>query len=369
MSTEEPIICNSCLADSGDTTDTQPQITINKVPNGIQCKICTLPSTLYHFRNPHSRTIQKTTICYKCAKQRNACQCCVLDMTWHVSLTVRDKLVSYLQNQDGQQLQGSMMTPEATNVMMKRYLALQKGKLGGAQITSDSKALDTLLSQGLEQSIATLEKDIQSSNKIKTGLDKDFEIDIKPVLAHLPLTRTLQGTHYMSFFLYNIDSSIPEWKIKDSVTSVVGTNTWCDRDSNSIIVNHRANAGGIKFANQSLADKFVRVLTTTPGNNYIIQETGLMRGVLMVDRFKIFVVPWESGFSTGSFGATKEQSLKLARSLRKLIVSESQVMPTVTSDVNNNDDTDRKRKTTKKINNKKKKDNKKGTKRVTSLQL
>ncbi|SMN21289.1 similar to Saccharomyces cerevisiae YBR065C ECM2 Pre-mRNA splicing factor [Maudiozyma saulgeensis] len=353
MSTQvEPIICNTCL---GGDDESIPQLTINKISNGLQCKICTLPTTLYHFKSLNSRNLVKTKICFNCAKQRNCCQCCMLDMKWHISLSMRDKLISYLNGQD----ESSLMTPEATNVMMKRYLALQNGKLGGAKFTSDSNALENLLNQELETSITKLEKSLNSNKKQSTT--NNLDIDIKPVLAHLPLTQTLENSKCLSFFLYNIDSSIPEWKIKDAVTSLIGSEKWIDKDSNCIIINHRANAGGIKFSNQSLADKFIHILTTSQ-IPYTVPNSKLMRGILMVDRFKIFVVPWNSGFTTGSFGTTKEQSLKLARSLKKLIISESEIVVN-SSNVNDNDnDTGKKRQTNKKINKKKKK-------RVTSLKL
>ena len=351
---QTPIICATCLGNDDST------LNIKQVPDGIQCKICTLTCTLYYFKL-HSN-LKKSIICKKCAQQRNACQICMLDLTWHIALGMRDKLVSLLsQNND-------IVTPEMTNVMMKRFLSLKKGKLGGAKFTGDEKLLSDMM-QNMDSTIEKLEKDIAKDQEKVTTLkhtDISNNSDIKKILTRLPLTQSLENTDGIrSFFLYGIDSSIPEWKIKDAIGKIVNQKQWCDDEtSNGMIVNHKAMAAGIRFINTTLAEKFVKSLIESNNVRDVPDKGGnnIKKGLLKVDQFKIYVLPWKQGFSTGSFGSNKDESMKLARFLQKLMISDTSTESDVATTKNKRQKNNDKRIT-------KQKRTKHKSKRVSSLQL
>ena len=351
---ETPIICETCLGDDDST------LNIKQVPDGIQCKICTLPCTLYYFKL-HSN-LKKSVICKKCAEQRNACQICMLDLTWHIALGMRDKLVSLIsQNND-------IVTPEMTNVMMKRFLSLKKGKLGGAKFTGDEKLLSDMM-QNIGNTIEKLEKDIaRDQEKVATlkHADNSNNSDIRKILTRLPLTQSLGNTNGIrSFFLYGIDSSIPEWKIKDAIGKIVNQKQWCDDEtSNGMIVNHRAMAGGIRFINTASDEKFVKALIESNNVRDVPDKGGnnIKKGLLKVDQFKIYVLPWKQGFSTGSFGSNKDESMKLARFLQKLMISDTSTDSDVAKTKNKRQKNNDKRIT-------KQRKTKHKSKRVSSLQL
>lgn len=317
----EPSICKLCLGDSPD------EVRMTRVPGGAQCKVCTLPFTLYHFKQtPRSHTVLKTVMCHNCALQRNVCQCCMRDMQWHVSIAERDQIVALVQGDDAEE--GA--TPEARNSMMKRFLALKKGRLGGAKVTGDALALESLM-QKMRGSIAQIEGEI-SSEKSTVASRGDSQgrlaaVDISKVLARLPLSHTLdRDVDTRSFFLYNIDRTIPEWRIGDAVAHMVDRPDWQDGESNSLVVNHRATAGAIRFSSDALALKFVtQLLESSESHSKVHDSEGndLVRGVLRIDHYRVYVVPWKSGFSIASFGKNKDEQAKLGLSLHKLVSMQS----------------------------------------------
>ncbi|CAI1912734.1 hypothetical protein SEUBUCD646_0D02770 [Saccharomyces eubayanus] len=308
-----PKICEQCLGD-----DTNVRMT--KIPQGSECKICTLPFTLYHFKaSKRSGHIVKTLICGRCATQRNVCQCCMLDLRWHIPVQLRDHLISMVNEEN-------VITEEAKNDMMKRFLSLKDVKLGGAQITSDSAEADIILDK-LKSILQKATSDSESSQlqiqgaaeSDKNKQDKDTEkyrsVDVSHILKKIPLSESFTSdVSSRSFFLYNIDASIPEWKIADSISQLLNIKKWSDGNSLSLIINHKAKCGGVRFQSSMLGEQFARKVQET-----ITTRKGLERGVLRIDRSRIFVIPWTSGFSAASFGATTAENIKLSLSLNKLM--------------------------------------------------
>lgn len=295
----EPAICKSCLGE---------QERLTRAVNGAECKICTLPFTVYHFKAHHR--INRTVICYNCSKQRNVCQCCLLDLQWQIPVELRDRVLSLIQGSE-------VATHEAQNEMMKRFIALKDGdsfKMGGASITSSASATADALKQ-IRDTVETVEKSGKAADAAGPGRDVPLpknlaDLDITHLLKKLPLKGSLSdGT---SFFLYNIDPSVPEWAIVDSVTELVGTASWKDPVSASTIINHTARCGGIRFKTLELAQKFIDQVPTFK------TEAGSIKGKLLVQNSRIHVVSW-SQFNRAALGTKNAECLKLAASLDKLV--------------------------------------------------
>lgn len=308
---EPPMICDVCLGDSN-------RIRLTKNTRGSKCKICTLPFTVYHFKANKDVNLTKTLICTKCAKQRNICQCCMLDMTWHIPLLLRDRMLSLI-NKDK-----SMITEEVKNDMMKKFLALKDVELGGARVTSDPTQVDLLMNKlqdiltkkavpHVSDALVSQEK-TPSQNK----LDKFKSVDVSHVLRKIPFKDSFDlETPAKSFFLYNLNTSIPEWRINQTIAQIVGMKDWQDQVSNSLILNHKAKCGGVRFKSDDLGLRFTEALLQS--NSFFKTCKGLQRGILKIDHFQIFIIPWKSGFSTSSFGSSVGENIKLSLSLDHLI--------------------------------------------------
>ncbi|KAF4576753.1 Pre-mRNA-splicing factor slt11 [Pleurotus pulmonarius] len=80
---EFPILCETCLGDN-------PFIRMSKQEFGRSCGTCARPFTVFRW-NPGTGMRYKTTvICQTCAKVKNVCQTCLLDLEYGLPTQVRD---------------------------------------------------------------------------------------------------------------------------------------------------------------------------------------------------------------------------------------------------------------------------------------
>jgi len=78
-----PILCQTCLGDN-------PYIRMTKEKYGKECKICTRPHTVFRWCPGAKMRFKKTEICQTCAKLKNICQTCLLDLEYGLPVQVRD---------------------------------------------------------------------------------------------------------------------------------------------------------------------------------------------------------------------------------------------------------------------------------------
>lgn len=80
---EFPILCETCLGQN-------PYVRMTKQPFGKECKICARPFTIFRWCPGTNMRYKKTEICQTCAKVKNVCQTCVLDLQYNLPVQVRD---------------------------------------------------------------------------------------------------------------------------------------------------------------------------------------------------------------------------------------------------------------------------------------
>ena len=80
---EFPILCQTCLGDN-------PYIRMMKEKYGKECKICDRPFTTFRWCPGAKMRFKKTEVCQTCAKLKNVCQTCILDLEYGLPTQVRD---------------------------------------------------------------------------------------------------------------------------------------------------------------------------------------------------------------------------------------------------------------------------------------
>ncbi|RKF54607.1 Pre-mRNA-splicing factor slt11 [Golovinomyces cichoracearum] len=81
--TDFPSVCENCLP---ETTFVQ----MIKDDHGAECKICTRPYTVFQWKADRTSRSKHTNICLTCARLKNCCQCCMLDLAFALPIVVRD---------------------------------------------------------------------------------------------------------------------------------------------------------------------------------------------------------------------------------------------------------------------------------------
>ena len=83
-----PIVCETCLGDN-------PYLRMQKERFGQACKICDRPFTIFRWRPGTKARFKKTEVCQTCAKTKNVCQTCVLDLEYGLPVQLRDSVLAH----------------------------------------------------------------------------------------------------------------------------------------------------------------------------------------------------------------------------------------------------------------------------------
>ena len=83
---EFPVVCETCLGEN-------PLIRMTKQSYARPCKICERPFTVYRWKPGPTARYKKTELCRTCAKLKNVCQTCVLDLQYGLPVQVRDSVL------------------------------------------------------------------------------------------------------------------------------------------------------------------------------------------------------------------------------------------------------------------------------------
>ncbi|OHE90644.1 RNA recognition domain-containing protein [Colletotrichum orchidophilum] len=131
-STDFPSVCENCLPEN-------PYVKMLKEDYGSECKLCTRPFTVFSWSadRAHGRK-KRTNICLTCARLKNCCQACMLDLSFGLPIVVRDAALK-------------MVAPGPSSDINREYFAqnnehaIEEGRAGVEEYQkTDEKARELL---------------------------------------------------------------------------------------------------------------------------------------------------------------------------------------------------------------------------------
>ncbi|EKG20190.1 hypothetical protein MPH_02547 [Macrophomina phaseolina MS6] len=277
-STDFPSVCERCLPDN-------PYVQMLKEDYGSECKICTRPFTVFKWKADRTSRQKRTTICLTCARLKNCCQCCMLDLSFGLPIVVRDAALK-------------MVAPGPQSNINREYYAqnnekeIEEGRGAIEEYEkTDEKARDLLrrLAQSepyykkqrrLELEADEANKDGQKALPALEGADGQLQLhkagpirtkDSKagPAGARGPLSRSGRGARgfpsaaqlaprpedilppadkkITSLFITGVEDDLPEHEIRTFFTKF--------GQLRSLVCSHRSHCAFVNYVNRNSAEK------------------------------------------------------------------------------------------------------------------
>lgn len=292
--TEIPAICENCLGSN-------PYVRMIRERFGAECKLCTRPFAMFRWLPEKGGKYKRTSICLTCARQRNCCQACMMDLTYGLPLALRDAALK---------MAGSgLATGEASNAVIKQYIA--QNYEGSEDATLDAakrRALEESdATRKLLQNLATAmpyykQKITDADPRARIAPDdsaagKALAIDVGKLASKLPLNGSSKppaDTSIKSLFVMGIEDDLPEHALR----SYFGQ--W--GQVSSIVCIHRARCAFVNFADRAGAELAARNACVPAGGSRLVIKGNKLR------------LGW---CKPRSLGTTQQEHIKLGQIIRK----------------------------------------------------
>lgn len=244
---------------------------------GAECKLCTRPFTVFRWLPKKGSKYKRTSICLTCARQRNCCQSCMMDLTYGLPLALRDAALKMAGS--------SSTTHEPSNAVIKQFIAQNyEGSEDASLDAAKRRALEESdAARKLLQNLATAmpyykQRLTEQDPRVKqiapdSAAGKALALDVGKLASKLPLngsSRPPPDTSIMSLFVMGIEDDLPEHAIR-SYFAQYGT-------VSSIICIHRARCAFVNFADRSSAEAAAKSCTPPGSGKLVIRGCKLRIG-------------------------------------------------------------------------------------------
>ncbi|KAK7917683.1 RNA recognition domain-containing protein [Apiospora marii] len=258
--TDFPSVCESCLPDN-------PYVKMLKEDYGAECKLCTRPFTIFSWSGDRAHGRKKrTNICLTCARLKNCCQCCMLDLSFGLPIAVRDaalKMVApgpgseinreyFAQNMEKEIEEGRGGTEEYEKADEKgrellRKLAASKPYFRKGRAIEDGSAASTSGSGSGGGSPAV---GAGGDGRWPSRQQQEAAVPLRvAITARSQDWQPPSDKSIMSLFVTGVEDDLPEYKLRDffkvhgKIKSLV-----CSHMSHCAFVNYETRASAEKAA-------------------------------------------------------------------------------------------------------------------------
>lgn len=250
---EIPAVCDSCLGPN-------PYLEMIRDRNGAECKLCTRPFTVFEWVPIKGDRVKRTIICLTCARSKNCCQVCMLDLTYGLDLLIRDSVLKLA----GEEVDESYKVP--TNALTKAYKADQLDmQYANGLIKNDAeedkgnvsqRVKDLLLKVAKSQQQLGLNEHVKDLKNVENkSLSKD---ELQKLISKLPFNGNLlpkpEDLSLKSVFIFGITQELPEYSILAFFEKKYGTSV------QSMSINHNAKVGYVVFKSTTTASQMAEAV-------------------------------------------------------------------------------------------------------------
>lgn len=245
-----PAVCEDCLGPN-------PYVRMTKEKQGEECKLCTRPFTVFRWVPNKGARYKRTLICLTCARQKNACQSCMLDLTYGLPLAIRDAALK---------MAGDSAL-EGNNAIIKQYIAqnLEENEdLGADMEARTQQAAHELLKRVAEGMRGRREEAVPKALKAaqQKAPSKALMEDVQRIVSKLPLQGSIakrpKDEKIKSFFIMGVDDDLSEHALREYFSRFGGSVT-------SLVCVHRARAAFVTFDTRETAEAAADALKSSGG--------------------------------------------------------------------------------------------------------
>ncbi|KAK5077701.1 Pre-mRNA-splicing factor slt11 [Exophiala xenobiotica] len=258
--TDFPSSCENCLPDN-------PYVQMLKEEHGAECKLCTRPFTVFRWKADRTARTKRTNICLTCARLKNCCQCCMLDLSFGLPLSVRDAALK-------------MVAPGPNSEINREYYAQEhkkeieegRGAIEGYDKT-DEKARELLRRLANSQPYYKRQRQLETNEEEKQPEQKQIGYGPGPVRTSETKRASMTGIqprrgprpivgarppqpedwlppqdpNIVSLFVTGVEDDLPEHAIRTFFTQF--------GQLRSLICSHRSHCAFINYATREAAEK------------------------------------------------------------------------------------------------------------------
>lgn len=295
---EFPAVCERCCGPD-------KHIKMIRQPFGEECKLCTRPFTVFRWNTRDSgNKSKKTIICQTCARSKNCCQSCMLDITYLIPLELRDAALKMAGIDNTLAIeQGSSSNREVKAIMADKMESRLK-KEDESENSARARDILTKLAEKLNATESKLNKKSNLNKKSETSDIKN--VDVSKILSKLPfggLLKEPSDPSVTSFFIFGINADVPQYTISD----------YCHKfgKTKNMTIVHNAKCGFISFTSRKSAESFAQAI-----RNNGLNKDNKKAGLLLLDNKYPVRVTWGN---PKPLGRTNEEHKKIGLVVLKVL--------------------------------------------------
>lgn len=264
--------------------------------NGAECRTCTRPFDVYRWTSDAiAKQSSKTLICLTCARERDCCQLCMLDIHFNIPLHIRDAALRM----------AGLTASDLGRLLKNRELqAVNADEAQEKQGHSEDIALEH--KEKARQLLSKLSKKLgtQIFEKAKPAVRNDLTskgVDITKIVSQLPFNALLENEKHpglSSFFVFGALDKAPQYIISE----------WCGQFGaiKNLSISNAAKCAFITFVKHGDAVAFAEATRSSALNRSSNSTTAAL---ILLDKKYPVRVAWGAPVS---MGRSNEEHRKLS---------------------------------------------------------